>query len=374
MKTTGNIHFSDDLLAAYLDGNASAEECRQILQSLGNDELREILNISQLVDIDLNIDHSGDVELLPLAAMAATSITSCGCSAECEKYILGRRAIEFSEERIAEQGARNNWQSKDGTALHNIGRHLESFGLAVVRRFKCSIDDIARALSENRDVIAVVDGGEIVSVDALVDEEQADAAIYQCAEEYVEDVFIGEIPDHCVVVKACDLEAQTVTLYDPNQEDKEVVCPISHFTDAWQDSKRYLVIACDAADYEYQPQPIDLSDVTLDDSLNELREAIAENAHEVWAFNRRNEGWSYGPQRSDTLKQTPDMVPYSMLPDSEKHYDREMAMQTIKLMRKLGYDIVRSDNTHRPLRCNNCGVNITQEHLFCHKCGEKIER
>lgn len=114
--------------------------------------------------------------------------------------------------------------------------------------------------------------------------------------------------------------------------------------------------------------------MTLDDSLNELREAIAENAHEVWAFNRRNEGWSYGPQRSDTLKQTPDMVPYSMLPDSEKHYDREMAMQTIKLMRKLGYDIVRSDNTHRPLRCKNCGVNITQEHLFCHKCGAKIER
>ena len=41
---------------------------------------------------------------------------------------------------------------------------------------------------------------------------------------------------------------------------------------------------------EYIPKPIDLSDVSLTDDLIELREAIAENAHEIWAENRRLEG------------------------------------------------------------------------------------
>ena len=93
----------------------------------------------------------------------------------------------------------------------------------------------------------------------------------------------------------------------------------------------------------YVPKPIDLSDVELTEDLNELREAIAENAHEVWAENRQAEGWSYGPQRDDKLKQTPDMVPYSQLPESEKEYDREMAIKTIKLLYKLGYDIVKRE-------------------------------
>lgn len=76
----------------------------------------------------------------------------------------------------------------------------------------------------------------------------------------------------------------------------------------------------------------------------ELREAIAENAHEVWAANRRAEGWTYGPERNDSLKQTPDMVPYSCLPESEKEYDREMAVKTIKLLKKLGYELIRRED------------------------------
>ena len=41
---------------------------------------------------------------------------------------------------------------------------------------------------------------------------------------------------------------------------------------------------------EYNPKPIDLSEVELPDNLTELREAIAENAHDIWALSRKNEG------------------------------------------------------------------------------------
>lgn len=56
----------------------------------------------------------------------------------------------------------------------------------------------------------------------------------------------------------------------------------------------------------YKPTPIELTDVKLSDDLIELREAIAENAHEIWAQKRQAEGWTFGPERDDKLKQTPD--------------------------------------------------------------------
>jgi hypothetical protein len=39
--------------------------------------------------------------------------------------------------------------------------------------------------------------------------------------------------------------------------------------------------------------------------------------------------------------ETPDMVPYSQLPESEKQYDRVMADDTLKLLIALGYRIVK---------------------------------
>ena len=79
----------------------------------------------------------------------------------------------------------------------------------------------------------------------------------------------------------------------------------------------------------------------LNPELIELGEAIAENAHEVWAMKRREEGWTWGQERNDSKKETPVMVPYSNLPESEKDYDRELAMQTLKLVKKIGYRIVK---------------------------------
>lgn len=91
----------------------------------------------------------------------------------------------------------------------------------------------------------------------------------------------------------------------------------------------------------YNPEPIDLAEVELPEELKELREAIAENAHEVWAANRKADGWSYGAKRDDNKKEHPCMVAYEHLPESEKEYDRQMAEQTIKLVIKLGYDLVK---------------------------------
>ena len=91
----------------------------------------------------------------------------------------------------------------------------------------------------------------------------------------------------------------------------------------------------------YQPKLIDLKHVELPPLFEELREAIAENAHDMWAMERQSEGWTYGPKRDDSLLETPDMVPYAQLPESEKQYDRLMAEDTLKLLTALGYEIIK---------------------------------
>lgn len=91
----------------------------------------------------------------------------------------------------------------------------------------------------------------------------------------------------------------------------------------------------------YTPNPINLDDVQLPPYLEDLKEAIAENVHEVWSAGRIREGWTYGPERDDKLKKHPDIIPYSELTDGEKQFDRETAMNTIKLVIKLGYEIIK---------------------------------
>ena len=89
----------------------------------------------------------------------------------------------------------------------------------------------------------------------------------------------------------------------------------------------------------YQPNPIDTADVRLPEELLELTEQIAENVHEVWAASRLAEGWVWGENRDNEKKTTPCLVPYEELPEIEKEYDRNTALQTLKLIVKLGYTI-----------------------------------
>ena len=94
---------------------------------------------------------------------------------------------------------------------------------------------------------------------------------------------------------------------------------------------------------DYTPTPMDLSSVDLPESLIQLSERIAENVHEVWAKARIDEGWTYGEKRDDIHKKHPCLVPYDELPEEEKEYDRNTAMNTIKMVKKLGFRIEKED-------------------------------
>ena len=94
---------------------------------------------------------------------------------------------------------------------------------------------------------------------------------------------------------------------------------------------------------DYIPEPMDLSSVDLPESIIQLSERNDENVHEVWAKARIDEGWTYGEKRDDIHKKHPCLVPYDELPEEEKEYDRNTAMNTIKMVKKLGFRIEKED-------------------------------
>ena len=90
----------------------------------------------------------------------------------------------------------------------------------------------------------------------------------------------------------------------------------------------------------YLPAPIDTTDVALPPQLTAMTEKLARQIHDTWAAGRLKEGWTYGPVRDDRLKTTPCLVDYDELPESEREYDRNTALEAVRMIIKLGYTIL----------------------------------
>lgn len=90
---------------------------------------------------------------------------------------------------------------------------------------------------------------------------------------------------------------------------------------------------------KYIPSPVDTSDVKLSSQILELTEILARNTHEVWAKERIKDGWTFGNEINNKLKTHPSLVEYEKLPEEEKDYDRNTALEAIKLLVHLGYRI-----------------------------------
>ena len=306
-------YISDELLAAYLEGNTSKEETQMILQALKTDEsLRETLDIALE-----NEDEKAQIVELPMMQLAALSDENI-CAVRCEMYILHRRGIPYDEEWLLNTARRKDWLKPEGTPLYCLGYLLAYSGLLVNRKYDSSIDDILHALAMDNDVVVGVDREKL----------------------YAEAIDMEDLTNHAVVVT--HVEKDFITVFDPYEEPYISRIPLSDFLNAWKESQYYMIQILQSVD-EYEPHPIDVDDIPLDDNLEELQEAIAENAHDVWAAARIREGWSYGTKRDDANKKHPDLIPYTALPEGEKDYDRLMAFKTIKLVKKLGFDIVKKE-------------------------------
>lgn len=297
------VNISDEELAAFLDGNADAALTADVLTAIGLDgSVAETIGLSDAIDREASML---EMPMLPMRELAAADSHNL-CSLRCETMVLRRAGHDADRWSLLETAKANNWMGDGGTPLHHVGRLLEMRGMAVQRIYDATVGTIARAIDGGYSVIAVIGTGA------------------------------GRRRLHAVCVTKADPDS--ICYADPDSADESRMTA-AEFDSAWAASGRYMVVAGNESAV-YNPAPINVAEVELDAELEELTEAIAENAHEIWARARMDEGWTYGPERDDTLKRHPDLVPYSRLPESEKEYDRIMAMNTLRLVRRLGFDII----------------------------------
>lgn len=151
----------------------------------------------------------------------------------------------------------------------------------------------------------------------------------------------ADIVDKCFcAILSINGVKKEVTLYNPHKNE-EIIVPIDTFLDTWSKSGADCITAFTGDDKTYKPEIPDFSTIEIPDDLKKLTELLAKHAHDIWATERQSEGWTYGLERNDRKLETPDMIPYEKLPETEKQYDRIMASNTIKLLLANGYKIIK---------------------------------
>lgn len=373
-----NNTISDDLFARFMDGQTTPAETIAVHRAMREDkELREAYIRAKRFDALMEKDEE---PVLPLEKMAAKSEDNL-CDILCERYILRNRFPEYgsqgllgdakNEQRflrgaesfdetkwIAENrtffstALEKQWLTTQGVALYNVGRIMEGYGLSVTRHFYADIQEIRRCLDRGENLIAIVN-------EEILDEDPAGGSIH---------------PDHAVCVLS--LDDKRVSLYNPSAGEEPVEYPLDIFLKAWNTSKNYLVAVGLKGEKIYEPSPINLDDIELDDNLNDLLEAIAENAHDVWAVDRMAQGYVYGDENNSDPEKgaltNKDLRPYSELPEKEKDYDRKMATATLKLAQRLGFKIVCPDSEEE-YHCPDCGERIQLDTNYCPNCGRPVQ-
>jgi len=83
-------------------------------------------------------------------------------------------------------------------------------------------------------------------------------------------------------------------------------------------------------EFMYEPKPIDTAQIELPKSISLLTERLAESCHDNWAIAKLAQG----------ITDHKDLIPYGELDEPTKDYDRKTAMETLKAIYALGYEIV----------------------------------
>jgi ryanodine receptor 2 len=82
----------------------------------------------------------------------------------------------------------------------------------------------------------------------------------------------------------------------------------------------------------YNPKPIDTTGLEyMETKINNMASRI----HDSWAAERIMQGWIYGPERCDTNKHHPCLIPFEQLSDDEKKFDLVTARTAIALYLEL---------------------------------------
>ncbi|XP_029031557.1 ryanodine receptor 2 isoform X4 [Betta splendens] len=93
----------------------------------------------------------------------------------------------------------------------------------------------------------------------------------------------------------------------------------------------------------FTPTPVDISKVVLPPQLQDIKEKMAQNSHELWAMDKIDLGWTYAPVRDESKKNEPCLVGFSRLPEQERNQNLQMAEDILRTLLALGFHIGLTD-------------------------------
>ncbi|MBR5702683.1 MAG: sigma-70 family RNA polymerase sigma factor [Bacteroidales bacterium] len=197
---------------------------KHVIEGMSFDELEKITGIKKA---NLYNIKKRALDAMEKIARIARTPGDVLCAVRCEEYVLHCFGIHKTLQELRDLAQNAGWLTEDGARIYDLGNTAKTLGLTVEKRNEATLQDIVQALDEGQQVMAAVDGGELIG---------------NPIEERLEDVLVGGIVDHCVVVLSADIPADEVILFDPAFGEIPLTVTIAHFLDAWEDSNYHCVL------------------------------------------------------------------------------------------------------------------------------------
>ncbi|XP_042744448.1 ryanodine receptor 2 isoform X1 [Lagopus leucura] len=96
------------------------------------------------------------------------------------------------------------------------------------------------------------------------------------------------------------------------------------------------------SDGNFNPQPVDTSNITIPEKLEYFINKYAEHSHDKWSMEKFANGWTYGETYSESAKVQPLMKQYKLLSEKEKEIYRWPIKESLKTMLAWGWRIERT--------------------------------
>lgn len=196
---------------------------KHVIEGMSFDELEKVTGIKKANLYNIKKRALNAMEKIALIARSKGDVL---CAVRCEEFILHCFGIHKTVPQLRDMALDAGWLTDDGAYVKDLGNTAAAFGLKVEKVEDATLQDIIKALEEGKQVMAAVDGGELIG-DPL--------------EERLEDVLVGGIVDHCVVVLSVSVQNDEVALFDPSFGPVPLTVTIAHFLDAWEDSNYHCV-------------------------------------------------------------------------------------------------------------------------------------
>lgn len=358
---------SDEMLAAFIDGNTTPEENADIINAFDNDEhfaeaseiAQDSLSFEEKLDLwkgdygfwELGLppvlgenNHLRDNEM----KLGTTTYGyepnyelenfdpfifqnfSNTCAIRSQQIVLRDYGVMLSQEDMMEYAAENGWYDPDpetgGTPMSAIGNFLDGCGVDCTRIENANIFDIISELRDGHRVIVGLDADELW---ANSETSFWKRNLLKCINK-INDAFGSEGANHALVVAGVDVNPNDpsdihVTLIDSGTGEVCASYPYEQFKDAWDDSHCFMVSTNEPAPYQYNHDTHSMEPsgfaTSFIPSINEMPDGLDNGFRLADSYYDKYEGYEPKYSESDPISVDPnaDEINYST-GDSESEY------------------------------------------------------